>query len=116
GPAELVRIEIAERPHTRQQQRRPSLSPLRYRAQKGLTQSAHSAPRRQQNANARQKQRIAAGHLQKPASERRQERALGHNRVDFGPDTVCHGGFHPSSRTRGLTMTLLLTDREIAVL
>ena len=57
------RIEVADRPQPRQQQRRPRVAALGVSAQKRLAQGAHRAPGRQQHGHARQ----AAAGRRRPA-------------------------------------------------
>ena len=57
----LVGVEIADRPHPRQQQRRAGVAALAGQPQKRLAQRPHRAPGRQQHGHPRQPQRVAAG-------------------------------------------------------
>ena len=81
---ELIRLEVADRPQPRQQQRSPGLPSVGCGAQKRLAQRPHRAPRRQQHRNPRQYQRIAAGERQQSLGQGRQKRALGRYRVELG--------------------------------
>ncbi len=84
-------IEVADRPHPRQQQRRAGVSPIGQDAQKSLAQSADRTPGRQQNGDPRQRQRIIAGDGEQPLGQGRQKRAVGRDRVELG----LHGGSRP---------------------
>ena len=81
---QFFRIEVADRPHPRQQQRRSRLAPIGQHAQKGIAQGAHGAPGRQQNGDPRQCQRVAAGAGEQTLGQGREKRPVWRDRVKSG--------------------------------
>ncbi len=88
GQRQLVGIEIADRPHPRQQQRGPDHFAVRGYAQECVSQRAHRAAGRQQNSNPRQLKRIGTRHPEQPSRQRRQKRPVRGNRIDLGLHSI----------------------------
>jgi hypothetical protein len=95
---EFVAIEIADRPHPRQQQRRSGVAALGGQPQKRLAQAARRAPGRQQHGHSCEPQRVAFRHRHEAARQRGEERAVGGNRVEARAEIAGHGRPYRSVR------------------